>query len=293
MINDHKRKPLTRRDMLKLAGLGASGLLLRPDSACAWGEAGAGNTAAMLYDATRCEGCRVCEAACKESNNLPPEPEHPSGLTARTWTIIQLYKGEEGCSFVKRQCMHCEHPACVAACPVGALEKTADGPVIYHDNKCIGCRYCMMACPFGVPTFDWFEPVPYIRKGSFCTDRLAVGLEPACVAACPTGALKFGERDELIAEARERIAAQSGKYVDHIYGEDEVGGTSWLYLSSVPFDKLGLPTVGTDAVTANSEIAVLAVPPVLVAVATAMSGLYWFTKRRDEANQAEAGAQKK
>lgn len=292
MINDHKRKSLTRREMLKLAGVGASGLLLRPNSACASGEADAGNTAAMLYDATRCAGCRVCEAACKECNNLPLEPEPPSRLTARTWTIIQLYKGEEGSSFVKRQCMHCEHPACVAACPVGALEKTADGPVIYHDNKCIGCRYCMMACPFGVPTFDWFEPVPYIRKCSFCADRLAAGLEPACVAACPTGALKFGKRDELIAEARERIADQPSKYVDQIYGEAEVGGTSWLYLSSVPFEKLGLPTVGTEPVTDNCEIAVLAVAPVLVAVAAAMSGLYWFTKRQGEASKAEAGGQK-
>jgi formate dehydrogenase iron-sulfur subunit len=151
----------------------------------------------------------------------------------------------------------------------------------------------MMACPFGVPTFDWYEPVPYIRKCTFCADRLALGLEPACVAACPTGALKFGKRDELIAEARERIAAQSSEYVDHIYGEDEVGGTSWLYLSSVPFDRLGLPTVGTEPVTANCEIAVLAVPPVLVTVAAAMSGIYWFTKRRAEPSQANADDQKK
>lgn len=291
--------PVNRREFLKLPVLGLGGALALPKDGlpCAIGG-NAGQRAAALYDATKCIGCHACSNACRVWNHTEVEKDAsglydaPQRLSAQTWTIIQLYKGEGEYSFVKHQCMHCEHPGCAAACPVGALEKTDEGPVIYHGGKCIGCRYCMMACPFGVPTFDWFESLPYIHKCTFCADRLDADLETACVEACPTGALKFGKRDDLIAEARGRITAQSDRYIDHIYGEHEVGGTSWLYLSAVPFDKLGLPTVSSDSVTDNSEIAVLAVPPVLAVVAIGMSGIYWFTKRRGEMSQAKAGAEK-
>jgi formate dehydrogenase iron-sulfur subunit len=256
----------------------------------------------VLVDLVRCMGCRSCQVACKAWNDNTHEItlclgcyDNPPKFSSDTWSLIRFTEVEHGGDlhwvFAKLQCMQCEHPGCVAACPVGALEKTDDGPVVYHDQKCIGCRYCMFACPFGVPTFEWDETVPYIRKCTFCADRLETGLESACVEACPTGALKFGERDDLIAEARGRIVAQSDKYVDHIYGEKDVGGTSWMYLSPVPFEKLGFPTFSSDAVTENSEIAVLAVGPVLVAVAAAMSGFYWFTKRRDQMSQAQAGGQ--
>jgi formate dehydrogenase iron-sulfur subunit len=266
----------------------------------------------VLVDLVRCMGCRSCQVACKAWNDNTHEItlclgcyDNPPKFSSDTWSLIRFTEVEHGGDlhwvFAKLQCMHCEHPGCVAACPVGALEKTDDGPVVYHDQKCIGCRYCMFACPFGVPTFEWDETVPYIRKCTLCADRVGEGLEPACVKACPTGALEFGEREELLAEARRRIAARQDKYVNYIYGENEVGGTSWMYLSPVPFEelgfiahgteKMGFPTLGFDAVTENSEIAVLAVPPVLIAVAAAMSGFYWFTKRRDEMSQAQAGAQ--
>ena len=267
---------------------------------------------AVLYDANKCIGCRGCQAACKQWNEndeiIPVEEngvksvnrgsyENPPQLSARTWTKIRFTELEHANKFhwvfTKLQCMHCEHPACVAACPVGALQKTEDGPVVYDDNKCFGCRYCMVACPFGIPTFEWDKPIPWIRKCTFCTDRLGAGLEPACVKTCPTGALKLGEREELIVEARRRIVAGPDKYVGHIYGEKEAGGTSWLYLSSVPFEKLGLPALGSEPVTVDVERAMSAVPPVLVGVAATMAGVYWLIKRRDRMNQAKAGEKEK
>ena len=163
----------------------------------------------------------------------------------------------------------------------------------YDEGKCIGCRYCMVACPFGIPNFEWDDPLPWIRKCTFCADRQSRGLKPACVTTCPTGALKFGERDDLIAEARERIAAEPEKYVDHIYGEKEVGGTSWLHLSPVPFEKLGLPTLGSEPVTVNAARAMGAVPPVLLGVAAAMAGIYWLTKRRQKISHTEDGDKEK
>ncbi|MFC1909282.1 4Fe-4S dicluster domain-containing protein [Chloroflexota bacterium] len=269
-------------------------------------------TLAVLYDANRCIGCRGCQVACKQWNEndefIPTEEngvqsenwgsyENPPQLSARTWTKIRFteldHDGKFYWVFTKLQCMHCEHPACVAACPVGALQKTAEGPVIYDDERCFGCRYCMVACPFGIPTFEWDKPLPWIRKCTFCADRLGEGWEPACVKTCPTGALKLGEREELLVEARERIAASPGKYVNHIYGEKEIGGTSWLYISPVPFEKLGLPTLGSEPVTVDVERAMGAVPPALFGVAAAMAGIYWLVKRRDRMIQERATEKEK
>jgi len=169
----------------------------------------------VLYDATKCIGCRACQVACKQWNELPAEKttnsgtyENPPRMSAYTFTKINFteveYNGEFKWVFNKQQCMHCQEPGCAEACIVGALVKTEEGPVTYDDGKCIGCRYCMVACPFGIPTFEWDKPLPWIRKCTFCADRQAAGLKPACVTTCPTGALKFGERDELIVEAQRR-----------------------------------------------------------------------------------------
>jgi formate dehydrogenase iron-sulfur subunit len=267
---------------------------------------------AVLYDINRCTGCRGCQVACKqwnendefiptEENGVPAKNwgsyENPPHLSANTWTKIRFteleYNGKFHWVFTKLQCMHCEHPACAAACPVGALQKTPDGPVVYDDDKCFGCRYCMMACPFGIPTFQWESPLPWIRKCTFCYERLNEGLEPACVKTCPTNALMLGEREELLVEARKRIAASPDKYIDHIYGEKEVGGTSWLYISPVPFEMLGLPTLGPNPVSVDAERAMGAVPPVLLGVAAVMSGIYWLAKRRDRMSQEKAGEKEK
>jgi formate dehydrogenase iron-sulfur subunit len=150
----------------------------------------------------------------------------------------------------------------------------------------------MVACPFGIPNFEWDKPLPWIRKCTFCADRQGAGLKPACVTTCPTGALEFGERDELIAEAQRRIAEHPDKYVNHIYGVQEVGGTSWLYLSPVPFEEIGFPTLPSEPVTINAERAMAAVPPVLVGVAAAMAGIYWLVQRQQKISQ-EAGKEEK
>jgi len=253
----------------------------------------------VLVDLNRCIGCRSCQVACKAWNDNPGEEtecvgyyDNPPNLDADTWSIIQFNEVEVGGRlhwvFAKRQCMHCEEPACASACPVGALHKLNNGAVVYDSEKCIGCRYCMMACPFRVPKFQWNTPVPLIRKCTLCVDRLTEGDEPACVKACPTGALTFGDRNELIAEAHRRIQARPGKYVDHVYGEHEVGGTSWLYISPVPFDEIGFPTLDSRPVTVPSQTAMEATPGVFVGVVALMGGIRWFTQRRSRAKDQEA-----
>ena len=280
---------LNRRNFLKLS-VGTTGLILlnKPEKASANdspNESGKG----VLVDATKCVGCWWCYAACKHTHNLPetikPDNENPPKLDSNVWTTLATMKNGNEWLYAKRQCMHCQDPACVAACPVGALQKTAEGPVVYDDQKCFGCRYCMVACPFGVPDFEWEDPTPWIHKCDFCADRLAEGLEPACVDACTTGALKFGDRDKLIAEARERIAAEPDKYIDHIYGEKEAGGTAWLYISSVPLEEMGFPPLAPKPVTLNAQRAMGAVPPVLLGAAAALTSLYWLAKRRERVSR--------
>jgi formate dehydrogenase iron-sulfur subunit len=254
---------------------------------------------AVLIDITRCIGCRGCQAACKQWHDLPGELTHNTGsyqnppwVSGKTQTMVTFneleYHGKLNWVFAKRQCMHCEHPGCASACTVGALRKTSDGAVVYDAHKCIGCRYCQYACPFDVPAYEWDEVLGLIGKCDFCVDRKAEGLEPACVKACPTNALQFGDRDALLAEARRRIAADPTGYVNHIYGEHEVGGTSKLYLSGVPFAALGFPTLRDEPVSAYTEAIMRQTPVIAVTVAAGASALYWIIKRR-EMNQALAG----
>ncbi len=251
---------------------------------------------AVLVDMVRCMGCRACQVACKAWNDNPGDLtticlgcyDNPPDFTGDTWSLIRFTEIEDESGqlhwvFTKRQCMHCEHPACVSACPVSALQKLSSGPVVYKAQNCIGCRYCMIACPFHVPRINWDEVLPPIKKCTFCADRQSAGLEPACVKACPTDALTYGERDELLAEARKRIAARPNKYVNHIYGEKEAGGTSWLYISPVPFTALGFPELDEEPVPELSEaIATYGTPSMLLGVAALLGGIYWLTKRRAE-----------
>ncbi|HTN53942.1 MAG TPA: 4Fe-4S dicluster domain-containing protein [Anaeromyxobacter sp.] len=281
---------------------------------------------ATLIDTTKCIGCRSCQVTCKQWNDLPGEKtqlqggekglQNPATLSAKTFAVLTYNEiaddrapGGLRYVFAKRQCMHCEEPACAAACPVTALHKTAEGPVVYDEAKCIGCRYCVWACPFGVPTAEWDSLAPRIRKCTMCADRLkpaapaerngqklsdedrkrfaAAHAVPACVKQCPAGALVHGEREELLREARARMARSPGKYVDHVYGEKEAGGTNMLYLASVPFEQLGFPAVGTDAYPRRSAVALGAVPPAVVAVGAGLGGVYALGKRRAEVAKAE------
>lgn len=294
---------LSRRDFLKVMGAGVGGSVLTstplqptlsPLHPVSIASEEAAESASMLYDATLCVGCRACQTACKrrEDRVLPHviDPaglyEMPTDLSSNTWTIVKLYKGDEGISFVKQQCMHCIEPACSSVCPVLALEKLPSGPVIYNDYKCIGCRYCMAACPFGIPKYQWEKPLPLVQKCDFCANRQAEGKQPACTASCPTGALVFGKRAELLDIARKRIEEKPDFYVQRIYGEFEVGGTSALYLSHVPFEKLGFPALNDKAVPEITWPYMLAVPGIIVVMGSLMTAIYMRTHRNKEAKEA-------
>jgi formate dehydrogenase iron-sulfur subunit len=253
---------------------------------------------AVLVDLTRCIGCRSCQVACKAWNDKQAEEtsclgryDNPPTLSADTWTVVRFTEVEDNGRFHwvfnKIQCMHCLDPACVSVCTVGALQKTEAGPVTYDQDRCIGCRYCQYGCPFGVPKFEWGERLGLISKCNFCEDRLAVGMEPACVKACPADALVFGERDDLLTEGRARIAARPQKYVNYVYGEKEVGGTSYLYLSPVPFEKLGFPALDMHPLTSVSESIMSSTPFTMVGAVAAIGGFYWLTHQQDEEQDAD------
>jgi Fe-S-cluster-containing dehydrogenase component len=252
---------ITRRAaILSLAGLGATG------AAAAHAEGvehpahpePAPDAVALLYDNTICTGCKACMSACNEANDLPADTSlsgglwhMPPDLDSRAKNIIEVFEDPDGQSFafVKRQCMHCLDPACVTGCPLKALVKNRWGAVTWDGSLCIGCRYCEVACPFDVPKFEWDRWNPKIVKCEFCFEsRLKLGRQPACTEVCPTGAVIFGKRTEMLAAAKARVAASPGKYCeDRVYGEHEAGGTQALYLSSVPFEKIGLPRLGSTS----------------------------------------------
>ena len=214
----------------------------------------------MLYDATKCVGCKTCVAACAQANNLTPDTrlseglhQAPADLNAFTKNIIKLYKPADGgtWSYVKQQCMHCVDPACVGGCSFFALTKNPEnGVVSWNSAKCMGCRYCEISCPYHVPKFQWEGFNPKIVKCEFCKDRLATGQQPACTDVCPTHAVIFGHREDLLREAKKRIQDSPGKYYnDKVFGEHDGGGTQVLYLSHVPFEKLGLPdSLGPESI---------------------------------------------
>jgi len=255
-------------------------------------------THSMLFDAHLCTGCRGCQVACKQWNDLEANTtkntgsyQNPPRLSANTWLTMRFKEVEDGDKvkfvFGRYSCMHCEEPACATACPLQALHKTKDGPVIYRADRCFGCRYCMLACPFEVPTFEWDQneiQSPWIRKCTFCYDRLQNGREPACAQTCVSGALKyFPDREEALAYAKERIAKYPDIYQQHVYGEEEAGGTSILYISHVPFEHLGLPTkLGNKAISARAQDAMFATPIAAVGLTVGLTGFYWIVKRRRE-----------
>ncbi len=284
---------LQRRTFLKLSVAGAASAAVAMPPPAAAQDVTDAERLGVLVDTTKCIGCRACEAACSEVNHLPEPAEAGDRAvldtdrtpTTTAYTVVRHAgtnaSGED--RFVKRQCMHCVEPACASACLVRALEKTAQGPVRYNADRCLGCRYCMVACPFGVPQFEYEKAVPYVKKCSFCIERQAQGLEPACTSICPTGALTFGNRNALIEEAKTRIYQNPDRYVHHIYGEHEVGGTSWMYITDVRFDQLGLPGgLGTAPAAGYAQDALSGVPVVMTVGPALLMGLYRFASRRDE-----------
>lgn len=237
---------------------------------------------AILVDTTRCIGCGACVAACKEANGLPQNEEKE--LTAKTFNVVET----RGTVYVRKFCMHCQDPTCVSVCPVGAFRKTAAGPVVYDADRCIGCRYCMMACPFGVPRYEWDAVLPKVQKCTMCAPRQAQGQQPACTESCPVEGAIFGERDELLREARRRIGENPSSYIDRIYGEREAGGTSVLYLSAVPFETLGFPAhVPHDPLPMYTYRVLAKIPSVVTLGGVFLGGLWWITNRRAEVARAE------
>ncbi|HMK50653.1 MAG TPA: 4Fe-4S dicluster domain-containing protein [Thermodesulfovibrionales bacterium] len=265
---------MDRRTFLKIIGTGIAGStagnLMTPGKSSAADSASGPEFYGILVDTTRCIGCRRCELACAEVNGLPKPDisetanetvfKSPRQLTETQYTVTGSFTTEKGTIFVPRRCMHCNQPGCVAACPVKAMKKRPSGHVTW-DSDCIGCRLCMVSCPFDVPKFEYGKAVPNIQKCNLCWERFTQGVLPGCVEACPTQALIAGTRRDILDEAKRRIAANPGRYVEHIYGEYEAGGTSHLYLSAVPFDQIGFrQDLGTKPYPEYSSFYLKSVP---------------------------------
>ena len=280
---------MNRRDFLKAAGVAGAALTGGPAEAEQPAEPI--EFAGVLVDTTRCIGCRSCEKACSEEHGLPvPNIANDEALAAERqtsetqWTIVNRYETSKGEVFVKKQCLHCWQPACVAACLTKAMYKTADGPVIWRPSKCMGCRFCMVSCPFDIPKFEYHEWNPKIQKCNMCFERLQEGKRPACVESCPTDALMFGMKRDLMEIARIRIYNHPERYVHKIYGEHEVGGTGWLYLSAVPFDEIGFRTdLGTTPYPEYTSDFLFGVPLVLFGLPALLLGLNLLSGNDDEA----------
>ena len=241
---------------------------------------------ALLYDSTLCIGCRACEQACAAKWDLPYNEKigAEERLSAHKLTTIKTF----GDQYSRRLCMHCAEPTCVSVCPVGAITKTALGPVVYDASKCMGCRYCLTACPFQVPVYEWSSRLPRVRKCDMCYERQSAGKPTACTEACPVNATICGDRDALVTEAKKRISDNPGKYHPYIYGLHAAGGTSVLFLSAVPFNKLGLRTdLPEEQLPVLTWHALSHIPDVVSIGAVLMGGVYWITHRRAEVAKAE------
>ena len=249
----------------------------------------------ILTDTTLCTGCERCVEACRKENSLGQDlprrwKRRIDDLSSTRFTTIVRKDGDH---FIRRFCRHCEEPACVSACIVGALTKTAEGPVIYDPDKCIGCRYCMMACPFGIPRYDWEKTTPYVRKCTMCYPLLQEGREPACVEVCPEEATIFGAREELIAIAHRRIEENPDRYLHKVFGETEIGGTSVLYLSDIPLDFLAFkPDLGDEPLPHLTWAALSKVPPIVVGMGGLMTGIWWIVNRRMTIAEEKASSSK-
>jgi len=270
---------MKRRSFIQtLAAIGGACVVGPDASRASSGNGAAVDGWAVLVDLSLCEGCQACELACAEANGLP-EPDdvdideagfRPTSDHQRV--AVSRFQTSKGDVYVRRQCMHCLEPACAAGCLTKALYKQPDGPVTWNGDKCLGCRYCMISCPFDVPKFEYDSRNPRIEKCTMCWDRLKEGQQPTCVEECPAEALAFGRRSEMLRLARARLA-EDDEYVPHIYGEHEAGGTGWLYISKVDFAELGFPAVDQDSYPEMSRDFLTAVPVVIGLAPMALLGL--------------------
>ena len=251
---------------------------------------------AFLLDMTKCIGCRSCQTSCKQWNNLSAEEtsffggpgyQNPANLSASTYTLIKFHEVVENnvlknWAFMKVQCQHCIEPSCVSACPSGTLQKQENGPVTYDDSKCIGCKSCSLACPFFIPKYQWDDVDPRIRKCDLCYSRIKEGLEPACAKACPTKATIFGDRDDLIMIAKKRLSDNPGKYYQHIYGLNEVGGTCVLSIAGIPLEEIFYPRDLASLSPARTAIPALsAISPSFLGIGAFLGVLAIIAERKN------------
>ena len=235
----------------------------------------------ILFDETLCVGCGSCYQACKEKNNLPATNKDflKDHLSDNTFTVVEQY----GKKYARKLCMHCTEPSCVSVCLVGAFTKSAAGAVLYNADKCIGCRYCMQACPHKIPRYEWGTTRPRVRKCNMCSERVKAGKLTACSEACPTEATLFGNLDQITAIAKKRLSENHQKYYQKIYGLEEAGGGNVLVIASVPFEELGYtPLLPKEPMPAITMRAMEKIPPVVAVGGVFLSGMYWLTKRKNQ-----------
>jgi Fe-S-cluster-containing dehydrogenase component len=310
-------KKINRRSFLKgglaggVAAAAAVGAAKNADAAGDFG--GYPDSMGVLVDLTKCIGCRTCEAACNKEQSLPM-PDKPfndmsvheelrhGGLPRRTtekaYTVVNKYEveGREHPLFRKVQCNHCQEPACLTSCFVNAYTKTPEGAVIYDPKVCVGCRTCIIACPFYIPAYSFSSVInPVIRKCIMCYDtRLKFGRPPACVESCPQQVMTFGKRKDLVELAHRTIESRPGKYVDHVYGENEVGGTSWMYLTSIdaPFEEIGFDVhIGKQPIINYVKEFLAIVPMVLTIWPALFTGFHLLATRKDAQKNEESASQ--
>jgi formate dehydrogenase iron-sulfur subunit len=239
---------------------------------------------ALLVDISMCIGCRACMEACMERQGFTGDPFEKEVLSATNYTQIE----EHGEWFVRSMCMHCLTPSCASVCPVAALQKTDAGPVVYDATRCIGCRYCMQACPFNVPRYEWDKAVPAVAKCDGCYDRIERGEINACAEACEFDATISGPRSEMLAEAHRRLREYPDEYYPHVYGENEVGGTSVLFISPVSFEELGFKLgLGEQPLPDLTMEALDRVPGIVTVGGAFLMAVWWITRRRAEVALAE------
>lgn len=242
---------------------------------------------AVLHDVRVCRGCMRCVAACcKEQGRDEPCPLGVFGVEGLSATQLTTLARINGKHFVRQHCLHCLEPACVSACLVGALTKTADGPVVYDETKCIGCRYCMIACPFEIPRYEWESTTPLVRKCDMCVDRPG---GPACVEACPSDATMYGDREELIRVAQQRFKEHPDEYIPHIWGQYEMGGTCVMFISDVPLDDLWPTSLGATSIPDLTLPLAHETPFLFGGVLAALTGM-WVIQRRNKLAAERADA---
>lgn len=241
----------------------------------------------LLYDMVQCSGCRSCVRACMEKQGFSGDPDKVTELSATAYTSLSEVNDYP----LRNLCRHCNDPSCASVCPVAALKKTDLGPVTYDPGRCIGCRYCIMACPFNVPRYEWDKTVPSVRKCDMCHDRVVQGKPTMCAEVCPEEATVFGPREELLKIARERIKNDPDEYYAHIYGEEEIGGTSVLFLAPAKVAELGFDKLGNRPLPSLTWDILSGIPGFVVMGGAALHAFWWITRRRNEVALFEAGEQ--